>query len=76
MAAPRKYPDELRERVIRFALDLTQGRARDAARLLRTAPSTIYRYQATQPPLAPPLPLVSDSAAQIGESDTVTLGGW
>jgi transposase len=26
MAAPRKYPDELRERAIRFALDLVEGR--------------------------------------------------
>jgi transposase len=25
MAAPRKYPDELRERAIRFALDLVEG---------------------------------------------------
>src|SRR4028119_2050127 len=25
MAAPRKYPNELRERAIRFALDLVQG---------------------------------------------------
>jgi transposase len=25
MAAPRKHPEELRERVIRFALDLMQG---------------------------------------------------
>ena len=25
MAAPRKYPDELRERAIRFALDLVDG---------------------------------------------------
>ncbi len=25
MAAPRKYPDELRERAMRFALDLVEG---------------------------------------------------
>jgi transposase len=25
MAAPRKYPDELRERAVRFALDLVDG---------------------------------------------------
>jgi transposase len=25
MAAPRKYPDELRERAIRFAIDLVEG---------------------------------------------------
>jgi transposase len=25
MAAPRKYPDELRERAIRFAVELVQG---------------------------------------------------
>ena len=25
MAAPRKYPDELHERAIRFALDLVEG---------------------------------------------------
>lgn len=31
---------------IRFALQLTHGRAREAARLLGAAPSTIYRYQA------------------------------
>ncbi len=28
MAAPRKYPDELRERAIHFALDLLEGRGR------------------------------------------------
>ncbi len=28
MAAPRKYPDELRERAIHFALDLLEGHGR------------------------------------------------
>jgi transposase len=28
MAAPRKYPEELRERAIRFALDLVEGPGR------------------------------------------------
>jgi DNA-binding NtrC family response regulator len=61
-------------RAIRFALDLTRGRARDAARLLRTAPSTIYRYQATTPTSPARNSRVSDSAAPVAQSDAPPLG--
>jgi len=57
-------------RAVRFALQLTQGRVREAARLLRTAPSTIYRYQAderTGTDSASGLP--SDSLARIDQLD-------
>jgi DNA-binding NtrC family response regulator len=57
-------------RAIRLALELTRGRARDAARLLRTAPSTIYRYQATRLAQVGGPARLSDSAAQMDQVNT------